>query len=218
MEVVVTQDILKANDSIAEQIRTRFDDEAIYAVNVLGSPGAGKTTLLEQLSSRLSGKIRAGVIEGDLATSKDAERIEKLGWPTVQINTGGGCHLEANMVASALPNLPLADIDLLFIENVGNLVCTASHKLGERLRIVVLSTTEGDDKVSKYPPMFQKTNAIIMNKADLLPFTDFDAKRMEADARRLNPDVEIFQVSSRTGDGIDVVAQWLLDKVQEWQG
>ena len=217
MEVVVTQDILKANDSIAEQNLARLDAAGVYTVNVLGSPGAGKTTLLERLAEKLNGRVKAAVIEGDLATSKDAERIEKLGWPTIQINTGGGCHLEANMVSTAMKSLPLDDTDLLFIENVGNLVCTASHKLGERLRVVVLSSTEGDDKVSKYPPMFQKTNAIIMNKADLLPYTDFDIDRMEEDARRLNPDVEIFKVSSRTGEGIAEVAEWLLEKQKAWK-
>ncbi|MCB2199077.1 hydrogenase nickel incorporation protein HypB [bacterium] len=216
MEVVVTQDILKANDSIAEQNLAAFDEAGVYTVNVLGSPGSGKTTLLEKLAEKLNNRVKAAVIEGDLATSKDAERIEKLGWPTIQINTGGGCHLEANMVSSAMKNLPLDTSNLLFIENVGNLVCTASHKLGERLRIVVLSATEGDDKVSKYPPMFQKTNALIMNKADLLPYTDFDVDRMEEDARRLNPDVEIFKVSARTGEGIAEVADWLVAKRETW--
>lgn len=216
MEVVVTQDILKANDSIAEQNLASFDEAGVYTVNILGSPGGGKTTLLEKLAEKLNNRVTAAVIEGDLATSKDAERIEKLGWPTIQINTGGGCHLEANMVSSAMKNLPLDKSDLLFIENVGNLVCTASHKLGERLRIVVLSATEGDDKVSKYPPMFQKTNALIMNKADLLEFTDFDVDRMEEDARRLNPDVEIFKVSARTGEGIAEVADWLIAKREAW--
>jgi len=212
MEVVISQDILKANDTIAERIQANFERTGIFAVNLLGSPGSGKTTLLEQLAKHLSVSLRVAVVEGDLATSKDAERIEKLGWPTVQINTGGGCHLEANMVEKALASLPLNEIDLLFIENVGNLVCTAGHKLGEHLRLVILSCTEGDDKVTKYPPMFQKTNAIVLNKTDLLPFTDFNVEQMEHDARLLNPDVEIMQASSRTGEGVETVAHYLLRK------
>jgi hydrogenase nickel incorporation protein HypB len=216
-EVVISKEILKANESIAEQTQRRLDEAGVFMLNVLGSPGSGKTTLMEALAGPLADKVRAAVIEGDLATSKDADRIEALGWPTVQINTGGGCHLEANMVVKALESLDLEALDLLIVENVGNLVCTAGHRLGERLRLVVLSSTEGDDKVSKYPPMFQRTDGLLLNKADLLPYTDFDLERMESDARVLNPEVEIFQASARTGEGIGEVADWILSKMDAWR-
>ncbi len=215
-KVVVAKEILKANDAIARENLSKLDAANIFCVNLLGSPGSGKTTLLEKMTPFLKGQVRAGVIEGDLATSEDADRIEKVGLPSIQINTGGGCHLEANMVANALDALDLSQFDLLFIENVGNLVCTAGHQLGERLRMVVLSSAEGDDKVVKYPPMFQKTNSVLINKADLLPYTEFSIERVHEEARRLNPDVEILQASARTGEGIEEVAEFILAKRQEW--
>lgn len=215
MEIVVAKDLLKANDQIAAVNLSRLDTAGIACVNLLGSPGAGKTTLLERLADHLPDSVRPAAIEGDLATSNDAERIQALGWPTVQINTGGGCHLDANMVAAGLDGLDLDSIDLLFIDNVGNLVCTASFQLGERLRLVVLSVTEGDEKVVKYPPMFQKADVIVINKIDLLPYTDFDVKRVVADAQRLNPDVEIHQVSARTAEGVAGLAQWLLGRLND---
>lgn len=211
MEVVITKDILKANDTLAASIQRQLDAAGVYMINVLGSPGAGKTTLIEALDKALRGDLRAAVIEGDLATSKDAERLEQLGIPSVQINTGGGCHLESNMVAEALNGLKLDDTDIVLIENVGNLVCTASHKLGERLRITLLSTTEGDDKVAKYPPIFQRTDAIVVTKADLLPYVDFDMDKMVADAKKLNPDVKIFTLAARgdTPEGVEDLAAWI---------
>lgn len=217
MQVVVAKDILKANDTIASENRSQFDAAGIFAINMLGSPGAGKTTILEQISKRIEPRLKSGVIEGDLATSKDAERIDKLGWPVVQINTGGGCHLEANMVSEAMGSLDLDGLDVVWIENVGNLVCTSGYMLGERLRFVVLSTTEGDDKVMKYPPMFQRTQAVVVNKADLIEFTDFDLDRMREDVKKLNPESKIFVVSARTGDGFDELAAWIMDEVAQWR-
>lgn len=216
MKVVVAKQILKANDQIAAGNRARFDSAGIYAVNVLGSPGAGKTSLLESLAQHLAGRVKPAAIEGDLATSRDAERIQALGWPTLQINTDGGCHLDANMVAAGLGELDLAQVELLFIDNVGNLVCTASYQLGERLRLVVLSITEGDEKIVKYPPMFQRADAIVFNKIDLLPHTDFDVQRARADALHLKPDLDFFEVSARTGEGVAELAGWLVGKRQEW--
>lgn len=217
MQVVVAKDILKANDTIASENQGRFDEAGIFGINMLGSPGAGKTTLLEQLSKRVDGSLRSGVIEGDLATSKDAERIDKLGWPVVQINTGGGCHLEANMVSQAMGSLDLSGLDVVWIDNVGNLVCTSGYMLGERLRFVVLSTTEGDDKVMKYPPMFQRTQAVIVNKVDLIEFTDFDLERVREDVAKLNPDSKVFVVSARTGEGMDELAAWIMGEVNAWR-
>jgi len=216
MKVVVAKQILKANDQIAAGNRARFDSAGIYAVNVLGSPGAGKTSLLESLAQHLAGRVKPAAIEGDLATSRDAERIQALGWPTLQINTDGGCHLDANMVAAGLGEIDLAQVELLFIDNVGNLVCTASYQLGERLRLVVLSITEGDEKIVKYPPMFQRADAIVFNKIDLLPHTDFDVQRARDDALHLKPDLDFFEVSARTGEGVAELAGWLVGKRQEW--
>ena len=216
MEIVVAKDILKANDQLASANQRRLDAGAVYGVNLLGSPGSGKTTLLERLSEHLTAELRPAAIEGDLATSNDAERIQALGWPTIQINTGGGCHLDANMVAAGLDSLDLEAVDLLFVDNVGNLVCTASFKLGERLRLVVLSVPEGDEKVVKYPPMFQKADALVINKIDLLPYTDFDVDRVKTDARRLNPELEFHEVSARSGEGVAELARWLVARRQAW--
>lgn len=212
----MAQDLLKANDQIARSIRARFDQSGVYAVNLLGSPGSGKTTVVESLIRQLSDKPRVGVIEGDLATVRDAERIEAAGAPAVQINTNGACHLDANMVGAALESFPLDKIDLAIIENVGNLVCTAGYALGEHLRIVVLSVTEGDDKVEKYPPIFRSADAVFLNKIDLLAHTDFAVPKVEQDLRRISPAAEIFQVSARTGEGIDQCAIWLAQKQEQW--
>ena len=201
MEIVIAKDIMKANDQIAEANRIKLDQANVYCVNFLGSPGSGKTTLLEAIAPYITNQSPFGVIEGDLATSRDAERIETLGVPAIQINTGGGCHLDANMVDSALKNLNLNNLDLLFIENVGNLVCPAGFKLGERLRIVVLSVTEGDDKVAKYPTMFSAVDALVVNKIDLLPYLDFDLNKIRSDIKVIAPDIDMFTLSAKTGEG-----------------
>ena len=176
---------------------------------MVGSPGCGKTTLLEALLAELRGRPAAAVIEGDIAGSIDAQRIEALGLPVVQINTDGACHLDANMIASARAGLDLAEIDLLVIENVGNLVCTAGFDLGEHLRIVILSTAEGDDKAVKYPAIFQGSHALVITKIDLLPHGDFGVERITADMKRLAPKAAVWQVSARTGSGIPPAAAWL---------
>jgi hydrogenase nickel incorporation protein HypB len=212
MQIVLAKRILHANDRIAQDNRGKFDAAGVLAVNVLGSPGAGKTALLEAILPILGERCRAAVIEGDLATSRDAERIEAVGVPCVQINTDGGCHLDAGMVASAMDALDLAALDVLFIENVGNLVCTAGFDLGESLRIVVLSVAEGDDKVEKYPPMFSGVDAVFLNKIDLLPHTDFDPERVQENLRRLSPEASILRVSARTGEGVGACAEWILGR------
>ncbi len=208
MKVKVATKILEANDRIALENRKIFDRAGVFVVNLMSGPGAGKTSLLEKT---LSGKkdLRIGVIEGDIAGSDDAERIEKFGAPVVQINTGGACHLDANMISDVLGDLPLSEIDVLFIENVGNLVCPAEFKVGEDMKVMLLSIAEGHDKPLKYPLMFQESSALILNKIDLLPHTDVDIGKIKRDASSLNPKLEIFEVSCRTGEGISQWMDWL---------
>ena len=210
MRIVAAKKLLKANDLLAAENRAKLAAAGVAAVNILGSPGAGKTTLLEALFAALAHRARPAVIEGDIAGALDAERIARLGVPVVQINTDGACHLDAGMIAAALADLDLQAVDLLFIENVGNLVCTAGFDLGEQMRAVVLSTVEGDDKAVKYPAIFQGSDALVMTKCDLLGHTNFDPARVAADYRRLAPDGRVFEVCATTGDGIPAVAAWLL--------
>jgi hydrogenase nickel incorporation protein HypB len=212
MKIVAAKKILKMNDQLAAENHAALEAAGVFALNVVGSPGAGKTTLLEALFAQLKGRLRPGVIEGDIAGSIDAERMETIGVPVVQINTDGACHLDAHMVAAAGKELDLREIDLLAIENVGNLVCTSGFDLGEHLRIVVLSTSEGDDKAVKYPAIFQGSQALVITKIDLLPYLNFDAQRITADVKRLAPEAAVFQVSAVRGDGIAEVADWLAEK------
>ncbi len=207
--VVIAQNILANNDTVAGEIRQRLAARGIRALNVMSSPGAGKTTLLERTIARLRGRVAIGVIEGDLETSADGDRIEAAGARTVQINTRGTCHLEAHMVRTALEHLELADMDLLVIENVGNLVCPAGWNLGEDARVVLASTTEGDDKPAKYPGMFAVAEAMVVNKIDLLPYVDYDVEKVRRQALAINPRLRIFEVSCRTGAGLDAWCEWL---------
>lgn len=213
MKIVAAKKILKANDQLAAENRARLDAAGVFGVNVVGSPGAGKTTLLEALFGHLDGRLKPAVIEGDIAGSIDAERMEKIGVPVVQINTEGACHLDANMIASAMNELDLDSIDLLAIENVGNLVCTAGFDLGEHLRVVVLSTSEGDDKAVKYPAIFQGSDALVITKNDLSPHLNFSVERITADMKRLAPKAAVLQVSALHGDGIPEVSDWLAEKL-----
>lgn len=209
MKIVAAKKLLKANDQLARENRERFDAAGVFTVNVLGSPGAGKTTLLEALLGALRSEIAPGVIEGDIAGSIDAERIEALGIPVVQINTEGACHLDATMVAAAVEGLDLGAVRLLAIENIGNLVCPAGFDLGEHLRLVVLSVSEGDDKVVKYPAIFQGADAVVITKADMLGFTNFKLDRVVADVKRLAPEAEVFEVAAIKGTGIAAVADFV---------
>lgn len=212
MKIVAAKKILRANDQLAEENRARFKQRGAFAVNIVGSPGCGKTTFLEALFRTLDGRVAPAVIEGDIASSIDAERIEKLGVPVVQINTDGACHLDATMVTAAMDGLELDKIGLLVIENVGNLVCTAGFDLGENLRIVILSVSEGDDKIAKYPAIFQRSQALVITKTDFIEQSNFDVERAVGDMRRLSPQAEIFQVSALHDQGMEVVADWLVEK------
>jgi hydrogenase nickel incorporation protein HypB len=215
MKIVAAKKILKVNDRLAAENRAKLDVAGVFGVNVVGSPGSGKTTLLEALFAELGSRLKPAVIEGDIAGSIDAQRIEALGVPVVQINTEGACHLDAAMVASALGELDLSAVDVLFIENVGNLVCTAGFDLGERLRIVVLSVPEGDDKIVKYPAIFQGSHALFITKTDLAPHLNFNAQRVAADMKRLAPDAPIFQVSALKGAGMTEAANWLMIRISK---
>jgi hydrogenase nickel incorporation protein HypB len=209
VKIVAAKKILRANDQLAAENRQRLEAAGVYCVNLVGSPGSGKTTLLEAIFARVRATIRPAVIEGDLASQIDADRIEQLGVPVVQINTEGMCHLDATMVGAAAEGFDLDSADMLVVENVGNLVCTANYDLGEHLRLVILSVPEGDDKIAKYPPIFQRSDALVISKVDLLPHFDFDVARVKEDMQRLLPDAPIFEVSAKTGDGMDDLADWL---------
>ena len=210
MEIRVLKDILSANEQIAQRNRQLLDSNNVFAVNLMASPGAGKTSLILETIKQLAGKARLGVIEGDISSSIDAETIGREGVPAVQINTGGECHLEAGMTRNALDNLPLKDIDILIIENVGNLICPVDFNLGEHKKVLIASVPEGDDKPFKYPAMFHEADAVVINKTDLLPYVKFDMDTFVKTIKELNGKAEIFQVSCTTGQGIEQWAAWLL--------
>jgi hydrogenase nickel incorporation protein HypB len=209
VKVKVVSHILEANDRIAEENRKLFKESGSYVINLMSAPGAGKTSLIEKTIQELSGKVKIGVIEGDIAGSDDARRIAALHIPVVQINTGGACHLDANMISEVLGDLPLKDMDLLIIENVGNLVCPAEFKVGENIKVMLLSIAEGDDKPLKYPLMFQESSALVLNKMDLLPYTNASIEKIRKNSLSLNPKLKIFEVSCRTGEGIGKWVKWL---------
>ncbi len=210
MKVQIVKDILSANEQIALENRRLFDEKGIFVLNVMAAPGAGKTNLIERTIGLLRDRFRIGVIDGDLASTIDADRIARLGIPAVQINTGGACHLDANMIRSALPKLPPDEIDLLFIENVGNLICPTGFALGEHLKVMISSTPEGDDKPYKYPGMFSAVDVLLLNKVDLLPLLEFDVAYFRRGVEALNPDVAFFPGSCKTGEGVDEWVEWLV--------
>ncbi|GLV55220.1 hydrogenase nickel incorporation protein HypB [Dictyobacter sp. S3.2.2.5] len=207
--VPIVQNILAANERIARDIHRQLAERQIRTLNLMSSAGAGKTTLLEQTIRRLRSRLAIGVIEGDVETSADAERIKETGAQAVQIITQGICHLEAHMIQLALQELDLNTLDLLVIENVGNLVCPADWNLGEDLKVTVVSTTEGDDKPAKYPAMFASSQVMVINKIDLLPYVDYDMETVKRFALAVNPRLQIFELSCRTGEGLDAWCDWL---------
>jgi hydrogenase nickel incorporation protein HypB len=210
---VVQENVLGANDTLARANRDLFDRAGTYTINMMSSPGAGKTALLERTLERLRGRLRLGVLEGDVQTTLDADRLARFHIPLVQVNTdpgfGGECHLDANMVRSGLGELPLGNIDLLIIENVGNLVCPAEFRVGEDVRVMVYSVTEGEEKPLKYPLMFRSADLILVNKVDLLEHLDFDLEQFLGNLDAVNPGVRTVLTSARTGQGVDEWCDWL---------
>jgi hydrogenase nickel incorporation protein HypB len=214
--IPIVQNIMNANDLLASQIHDRLSRAGVYSMNVMASPGGGKTTTILRTVRTLMNEIQIGVMDGDVVPI-DLEELAKMGIPVSLINTGGDCHLDANMVLGALPTLNIDALDLLIIENVGNLVCPANYDLGEALKVVVLSTTEGDDKPLKYPAMFRKSSVMILNKVDLLGTSEFDRETVKANALRINGHLKIFEVSCARGDGLDEWYRWLADAVRAKQ-
>ena len=217
MEIPVIRNILEANNQNAEELRQRFARHGILALNLISSPGAGKTSLLERTLIALGSEFRMAVIEGDLQTDNDARRVAATGAKAVQINTDGGCHLDSAMVCASLEHLELDKIDILFIENVGNLVCPVEFDCGEDYKIALLSVTEGDDKPEKYPLLFNLASVMLLNKIDLLPHVDFNVSRATRFATRLNDKLAVFEVSCRSGQGLGAWYDWLRTKHAEKQ-
>jgi hydrogenase nickel incorporation protein HypB len=209
-ELPILEEILSANDRVALQNRELLDRHGVVAMNVMASPGAGKTSLILRSIESLRGRLRIGVIEGDVAGRVDADKVAETGTPVVQINTGGGCHLDAPQVQAALEQLPLEEIDLLFIENVGNLICPTGFALGEHVKMMIAHVAEGHDKPIKYPGMFTVVDALVLNKIDLLPYIDFDPEAFYTAVRALNARAPVFEVSCKTGQGIEGWVEWLI--------
>jgi len=207
--VTIERKVLEKNDAVAAENRARFLEQKVAVLNLVSSPGSGKTSLLERTLEQLAGAPRVAVIEGDVQTDLDAQRVARFNVPAVQIVTRGGCHLEANLVREALESLDLKTLDLIFIENVGNLVCPSNYDLGEAAKVVLVSTTEGDDKPLKYPAMFRNASTMVINKTDLLPYLDCQIETLSANALRINPELRIFRTSCRTGEGIAQWCDWL---------
>jgi len=217
MKVTVVKNVLDANARIAAENRKLFDEKKIYVINLMSSPGAGKTSLVEKTIMALRDRYRIAVIEGDIQDTYDADRVAALGIPAVQINTGGACHIDGNMIREALPALDMNQMDLLISENVGNLVCPAEFKIGENAKVMILSTPEGADKPAKYPLMFQESAVMIINKIDLTPYVDFDLEKARRDALTLNRQLKIFEVSCKTGQGLDNWVQWLAGEIEAFR-
>lgn len=213
MEVKVMKNILGENDNLAAENRQLFSEKNICVINLMGSPGSGKTSLLEKILSKLAAKINVAVIEGDLFTAKDAERIERQNVPVIQINTAGGCHLDAAMIRRAAETLNLDELDLIIVENVGNLVCPAEFDVGENFKAVVLSITEGDDKPLKYPLIFKESAVTLLNKIDLLPYTNFNLENARADLTTIHPNIKIIETSCTNGAGLDDFCDWILERL-----
>lgn len=217
MQIDMKQPILDKNDQLAAQLRKRFEENHVYVVDLLASPGSGKTSTILATIDALRDEFNIAVIEGDIASNVDAEKIKKQGTAAVQINTGGACHLEANMIKRAVNVLDLERLDLIIIENVGNLVCPTDFDLGENVKVMILSVPEGDDKPLKYPGVFQASQAVILNKVDTMPVFNFDEAAFESAVKQLNPQAPIFRVAATKGDGVEAWATWLAERIRALQ-
>jgi hydrogenase nickel incorporation protein HypB len=214
MKITVVRDMLEANERIARQNREIFDENNLMVINLMSAPGSGKTILLERSIDALKDEIRMGIIEGDIQSSRDAERVARKGVPTVQINTGSACHLDGNMIRDTFKDFDFRSLQLLVVENVGNLVCPAEFNIGEHYKIMMLSVTEGDDKPAKYPLMFRISKVLLINKIDLLPYVDCSIERIEEESKKINPDLIIFRISCKTGEGLNDWYSWLREKIK----
>lgn len=213
MEIKIVKQILEWNEDVSEEVKAILSEKKVCLVNVMGSPGAGKTSLITDIINRLRDTYRIGVIEGDIAGAIDADKIDKMGIPVVQLQTDGACHIEAMSIRHMLSFFNLDELDVLFVENIGNLVCPAEFNIGEDFRVAILSVPEGDDKVEKYPLMFATSDALVMNKYDMLPYFEFDDKRVERNVYDLNGKAKVFRVSTKTGDGAEEFIKWLSDRI-----
>lgn len=213
MEIKIVKQILEWNEDVSAQVKNLLSEKKVCLINVMGSPGAGKTSLITDIINRLRGTYRIGVIEGDIAGQIDADKIDKMGIPVVQLQTDGACHIEAMSIQHMLGFFDLDNIDVLFVENIGNLVCPAEFNIGEDMRVAILSVPEGDDKVEKYPLMFATTDALVMNKYDMIPYFEFDDARVEQNVLDLNGKAKVFRVSTKTGDGAESFVAWLSDRI-----
>ncbi len=214
MEIKVVKQILAWNEDVSAEVKVLLSEKKVCLVNVMGSPGAGKTSLITDIINRLRKDFKIGVIEGDIAGQIDADKIDKMGIPVVQLQTDGACHIEAMSIQHMLSFFNLDDIDVLFVENIGNLVCPAEFNIGEDFRVAILSIPEGDDKVEKYPLMFATTDAVVLNKYDMLPYFEFDDARVCGNVRDINPKAKVFRVSTKTGEGAEELSDWLSLRIQ----
>ena len=214
MEIKIVKQIMEWNEDVSNSVKATLSDKKVCLVNVMGSPGAGKTSLITSIINNLRDEFRIGVIEGDVAGHIDAETIDKMGIPVVQLQTDGACHIEAMSIEHMLPRFDLNEIDVLFVENIGNLVCPAEFNIGEDFRVAILSVPEGDDKVEKYPLMFATTDALVMNKYDMKPHFEFDDARVERNTKDINPNAQVFRVSTRSGEGVEDFMGWLSQKIR----
>ena len=213
MEIKVMKNILDRNQNKANEVRDNLRRLNVLMINIISSPGAGKTTLLERTCEEFSGRLRIGVIEGDVTTDRDAQRLKRFNIPIIVINTEGGCHLDSYSISKVLPEFDLENLDLLFIENVGNLICPTEFDLGEEFKLAVVSTAEGDDKPAKYPMLFREAEAVLLNKIDLIPYTNFNFENFKTDLRMLNPRIPLFSVSCTTGEGLNEWFSWISGKM-----
>ncbi len=216
MEIKIMKNILDRNQNKAEEVRSMLKANKVMMVNIISSPGAGKTTLLERTCEAMAGNIRIGVIEGDVTTDRDAQRLKKYNIPIVAINTEGGCHLDSHSISKAIEHFDLESIDLLFVENVGNLICPSQFDLGETFKLAVVSTAEGDDKPAKYPMLFSEARAVILNKTDLIPYTNFSMDSFIADMAAINPRITVIKTSAIKGEGLEEFFGWLRVQLDEF--